>query len=194
MKAMMRAAPVLVLLLVVSACWAESDTATQTFTCGVNEIAKISLYGTIGSMIISKPLAPLRGGDEPLAQNGSGSRLRWTSVVPADKTRTVTAQVKYSLGHDVPGGCGLYLTADTPDGNNAGVVGDTAGQVNLSKVGGTYPAQSIITGIGTGWTGRADGVDGAMLHYVFKVDDWSVVRSAAARDITVTYTLTASAP
>lgn len=188
MKMLCCIAVVVALMASTAACWAASDTTTQSFTASVAEIAKISVDGAVGTMNITNPAT---GGAEPAAKGSDGSSLRWTSVVNAAQTRTITAQV---TNNEVPVGAGLYLYGDTPTTSlPKGVLGTAAAEVNLSKVGGVYPAQTIITGVGTGWTGTDVG-EGSLLHYTFKVNDWSVVRAAPSRLLTVTYTLTDDGP
>jgi hypothetical protein len=196
MKTMMRAVPVLVLMLVVSACWAAHDTATQTFALGVNEVAKLAVNPATVSMTINM-LSTDHAGSPPSAVSSTGSFLQYTSVVPAVTTSPlVLEQRKIQAGittGTLPDGTMLLAHVD-PVIDGTGAVGVSTGvdQTLGDATTTTYTAHDLITGIKCCWTG-SDTSDGAALVYTFGVSDWSKIHiQKPAKTIIITYTLTAA--
>lgn len=186
----------LVLLLIASVAMAETDSTTQTVGLAVNEVAEIAAAGSVGDLIIDNPA---KGGQEPAAVSSASAYLQYTSIVPelspgVLKTRQIEAQV---TGGTIPAGTTLTLHAEVATGEPAvGQVGSRIGtdEKDLGiKVLDAYPSRPIVGGITSGWTGTDDGA-GARLFYTFRVYDWSAVKIAPRRSITVTYTLMDPAP
>lgn len=168
--------------------WAESDTATQTVTAGINEIAVIDAIGSPGDMVISRPDF---GGEEPAAASGVSSYLQYTSIIhsansESGASRKINAQITTG---DLPAGTSLTLSA-TPGSGGVGIVGTGRGVQDLGKVSGAYPAQDLVQGIKNCWT-LTSPAKGAKLAYVFKVSNWSEVVATDFVPITVTFTLLA---
>lgn len=182
------------LLVTVAACWAETDTTTQSVGLAVNEIAEISVVGVVGNLTIDNPTL---GGNEPAVRSSDSSYLQYTSIVPESapgvlKTRQIEAQITSGI---VPPGTTLTLHAEPGIGSPAvGVIGSRIGadEKDLGiMVLGAYPSRPLVDGIKCGWTSTdpPDTGAGARLFYTFKVYDWSAVFQAPGRAITVTYTL-----
>jgi hypothetical protein len=200
MKTIVRIAPALLVLLVaVSASWAVTAQTSQTLTLAVNEVAKIGVTIASGSLTID---APDVGGDAPKTYPTTLGYLDYTSITAENtagtglKKRDISAQVTSGT---VPDGADLTLYAKAPTygvgnrGLQAGGVG-SAYAVSLAQPAtpSGYVAQTILTGMTTGWT--TTGNHGAQLNYLLQVGDWSKIHSTSAdSDVTVTFTLMESA-
>ncbi|MHB9132149.1 MAG: hypothetical protein ACYDBB_13830 [Armatimonadota bacterium] len=171
------------LWLLTTAAFALTDTATQTFNLGVDEIAEIAVSGNPAALQLIAPGTP---GDIPPAVTDATTTMSYTSVViDLLKARAINAQITAGT---VPAGCKLYLSASTPAGAGIGTIG--AGQSDVEIT--TGSTADIITGIGSCATNGTSGAEaGSTLTYSLEVDDIAAVKKAVAAAITVTLTLTA---
>lgn len=181
----------LVMMWSLTACWAESDSVDQFVSLGVNEVAEIGIYGTVGDMAIDDPAI---GGNTPATRSSDSTYLNYTSIVPAAvpgpglMSRKIQAQITAGT---VPAGTNLTLHAEVEGGT--GTVGSRIGTDEKTlgiKPSPTdpYPAVDIIDGIKCGWTGVGSG-KGGRLFYTFGVYDWSLIHITEMSQITVTFTL-----
>ena len=158
---------------------AASDTASHDVQLGIPEIALIRVVDT--SAISFTLTAPATPGDKPVEPSADTSkRLQYTSILPTGGgTRSVTAAVDSA----VPSGLTLKLTAGAPGG--WGNSGTSDGEINLSTT-----AQSIISGIGSCFTGIG-GSSGSQLTYDLDIDDSNFEDlTESTTTLTVTFTLT----
>jgi hypothetical protein len=112
--------------------FAVNDTADQTVTITVEEIAQLSASGSPGTLILSQ--AGTTPGSLPVAATEATTSLSWTSNVTAGHTRKVTA----GLDATFTAGIVLKATLAKPAGSN----GASAGQKTLSAT-----AADMLTGV-----------------------------------------------
>ena len=115
----------------VGTAFAASDTAAQTVTITVEEIAQLGVSGDPGTLTLAN--AGTTAGSLPDAVTDATSSLSWTSNVAAT-TRKITA----ALDANYTAGVVLKATLAEPGGTN----GTTAGQKTLSDT-----ASDMLTGI-----------------------------------------------
>ncbi len=168
-----------VLLLTAAGAFAQTDSHTVSIT--VAQIGVIALNDT--STISFSTQAPALPGDliGPLpaapATNSTKS-LFYTTANLVTKTRHITVQSDVNP----PGGTSLTVNAAMAAG-----AGTNVGPATISTT-----AADLVRNIGSVATGRVAGTSGATLTYSFWVSDQaSLVASAAATDLLVTYTMTA---
>ena len=163
--------------LVAAGAWGATDTATQSVTMTVNEIAVIDVTGNPGTLTI---VAPGTGGTTPANPTDNSTYAQYTSTRAGALTRTITAEIG---ALDVtPAGTSLKLTAAP-----AGGQGTSAGQKTLSST-----AQSVVTGIASVATGTG-ATSGAQLTYELSLDTMGSLVAAESKTVTVTLTLTEDA-
>jgi hypothetical protein len=188
-----------VLLLSIAACWAsDTNTATQTFKLGVNEVAKIKVYPAEVDMTIDMMSGDLAG-TSPSTQSFNQAYVQYTSIVPAKtlvpfvlETRKVQAQISDGT---LPAGTLLLVRADTIRTNKgyAGVQA-TGGDANHNQLLGdatttTYAARDLITGITNCYTGTGN-TAGPNIVYTYGVSDWDKIHSMTdPATLTVKFTL-----
>lgn len=156
---------------------AASDTATQSVTMVIPEVAKLRVQGGDVTLTIS---APTTAGDIPSNITDNNTRLQYTSIVASGKTRKIT--IKWSGAQGAPNGTSLKAAA-TIGSSGQGARGDSAGQVTVSG-----SDQDFITGIGSSVTATAAG-NGATGTYTLSVDDISLMVEENKSE-TITFTLT----
>jgi hypothetical protein len=158
-----------------------TNTATQSFNLGVDDIAAMATSGNPGALILT---APVTGGDDLPVATDSSTYLRYTSVVKSGKYRNMQAQI---TGGTVPAGTTLTLAVTVPTGP------DLLGSPGLLYGSGTCPlsgtAQQFLQGVLTCVTGTG-ATDGANLSYTLATSDWRVLKTDASSDITVQFTFT----
>lgn len=112
----------------------------------------------------------------------SGSWLNYTSVIDS----TITNKIQVIITGTVPAGTTLKVAAATATTGN-GTLGSSPAAVTLSTT-----DQDLITGIGSCYTGAGPNL-GANLTYTWSVTPtgYASLRSTAAADINVTYTIAA---
>lgn len=164
----------LTLALAGSALYAATDTATQSVTMTVNEIAVIDVTGNPGTLTI---LAPGTGGATPANATDNSTYAQYTSVVASALTRKITAN--FGGSDATPAGTSLKLTV-APSGGE----GTSAGQKTL-----TSTAQDVVTAIGSAATGTG-GTSGAQLTYELSVDTFASLVAGESKTVTVTLTMT----
>lgn len=180
---------IVLLLLVSCAAFAETDTTTQTFNLAVAEIAEISVASTAFTLTIDNPAL---GGNIPPSVSDASTDVRYTSIVSgALAQRTVTAQVTTGT---VPGGCDLAVEGADVLVANPGVGDVGNGAAGGEILGAGEPgnvAQTVVTGIGSCYTGTATD-DGNALTYTLSVDPAEILdlKVAAPAAVIVTLTLT----
>lgn len=164
----------LVSLLGAGAALAETDTATQTVTLTVNEVAEIAVTGNV-AMTLDNPATP---GNDPADQSDSLTRIQYTSVVTGAQTRKITAEITDGA---IPGGTHLELGASGETANEGSPLAD----FDLT-VGAAHDLVSSIGSVATG-SGASDGL---VLDYVWEVDSVIDLDTADSDVLTVTFTLT----
>ena len=160
-----------------------TDTATHDLTISVSEVAMLDLDDT-GELTFSIGAPATAGGSFTVTgTTGSATRfLMYTSIVESGLTRTITGEVDAAL----PTGIVVSVAAtDVASGNECGDVG-TAADIDLSTT-----AATVVSGIGSGYTGSAAG-DGIQLDYSVDAIDCADAGGILFADttVTVTYTLT----
>jgi hypothetical protein len=192
------------LLLLSSAVFAQGvvkDSVDQTFSVGVNEIAKISVNPVSGVVDNLLVVAPEVGGDAPPAvESAHPSFVRYTSIISGATFRHVTAQIKTGV---VPTGLDLFVMAGNPNvatGFGVGALGSGVAYGQLTGVGAGASIVPIVTNIGSGWTGTVIAADttpalnsGAPITYKLAVDPTDLAGMVGGRTATsmaVTLTLT----
>ncbi|MGQ9779876.1 MAG: hypothetical protein ACUVRM_08380, partial [Bacillota bacterium] len=156
---------------------AVSDTATQSVTMTVNEIAVIDVAGGNVTLTIT---APTQGGAPPANPTNNSTYLQYTSTVPTATTRKITAA--FGATDAPPTGTSLKLSATVPAG-----MGTAAPQLTLSSTAG-----DLVTGIGSVYTGTGT-TNGAQLNYTLSIDNFSQLVVGESKTVTVTFTLTDAA-
>jgi len=168
-------------LVIMGTAVAQTDTATDSFSIIVNEIAVIDVDGTLGNLTVS---APVLGGDVLVITPASdtNSYLQYTSVVAAGGYRAITVAPS-----SVPAGIILHIGAAAPIiGSGEGDHGAPAGDLEFTHS--SIGAQTLIAGIGSCYTDTGSS-DGARLTIWIEIDDISDLLAATSL-ITLTYTLT----
>ena len=166
-----------VLALAAGVAYAATDTATQSVTMTVNEIAVVDVTGNPGTLTI---VAPGSGGATPSNPTDNSTYAQYTSTRAGAFTRTITAE--WGGTDAAPAGTSLKLTATPGAGEGTG-----AGQKTLSST-----AQSVITGIASVATGTG-GTSGAQLTYELSLDTMASLVAAESKNVTITLTLTEDA-
>ncbi len=156
--------------------YAASDTATQSVTMTVSEIAVLDVTANPGTLTIA---APGTGGETPADPSDNSTYAQYTSTVGAGQSRAITAEI--GGGDSTPAGTTLTLGA-APSGNTN--EGSTAGTVTLSST-----AQNVVTGVGSCATGTG-ATDGAQLTYTLVIGTMTDLVAGASETATVTLTLT----
>jgi hypothetical protein len=187
---------VVALIVLVTAVYAESDTANQVFKLGVNEVAEVSVVtaGATGTPAFTLTIDnPAIGGDIPADVSNSATKVRYTSIV-ADANGTSLMPTRkldvYLSDGVVPGGCDLTVSATAPGVDLA------KGQMGIAGTGGVVDgatnltAKELVTGIGNCYTGIAAG-DGAAITWTLSVVPAQIaaLKTAGGAEVTATYTL-----
>jgi len=144
-----------------------SDTAAQTVTITVEEIAQLGVTGDPGTLTLAS--ATTTAGSLPIAVTDDTTTLSWTSNVAAT-TRKITA----ALDSAYTAGIVLKATLAEPTGTN----GTTAGQQTLSDT-----ATDMLTGVTT------ENCTGATITLEASLS--TMVAPIASESRTLTWTLTA---
>lgn len=156
---------------------AVSDTATQSVTMTVNEIAVIDVTNQTVSLTIT---APAQGGAAPTNPTDASTYLQYTSTVSTGTTRKITAAI--GATDSAPAGTSLKLAATVPAG-----MGIAASELTLDST-----ARDLVTGIGSVNTGTGS-TDGAQLNYTLSIVDMTQLVANENKTVTVTFTLTDAA-
>jgi len=146
-----------------------TDTATQTVTITVEEIAVLAASGDPATLT----LVPPAGGSLPTPVTNALTSLDWTSNVASGNTRTITAQ----LDADFSGTIVLKATLAAPGGTN----GATNNQRTLSS----GSAELMFTGI------TNENCTGATITYEASLS--AMMAPVTDESHTVTWTLTEDA-
>ena len=186
MKTLKTLSVVLLLLILPAAAFAQSATDSHTVTITIPTIALLAVSNTGVTLTITPP-----GADEeglaPTGDSDNTTRLYYTSLVGATGHK-ITVQ---ETGTDaIPGGVTLRLSAAPPTG--IGDPGDTAtpAGTTLSFADLKIAAASLITGIGSTYTGRT--TDGAQITYelVFDTANFDLLDVAdSGAEFTIEYTI-----
>ena len=143
------------------------DDADDTHTVGITipEVAILDIESATSTTISLAPTEPTEAG---LALDFSGATdnslwLNYSSIVgsTSDASRTVTVKIQSGA---VPTGLLLKVTAAGDNGSGDGAMGTSAAQLTLTGV-----AQSIITAIGSCYTGSPQ-LKGHQLTYVLELN------------------------
>lgn len=170
--------------------YAAGDTkvATQTVNLTVKGSALLAVDGGAVSLSLG---GASNAGDAAGKGINSSTRMRLTSLVDADETRSVSAQITTLttagatprvLDDMSDSNTKLTVAAGTPGSNSSGGSSNwgTLGSVVLSKT----SASPLITGIKTFWTGSLAG-DGYPLTYTYEKDG----ANPLSVSMVVTYTI-----
>ena len=172
--------------LVLSQALALTDTAVQSFTITVDEIAEIDVTGVPGNFVLSAPAA---GAPPTIAPDPDATTYaQYTSTVVATQARTITAASAHSGAGVITNvlGLNLNLTATAPP--STGTVGIASGGQDFAGCVGA--GGTIMTQIGSCFTGTG-GTDGALLTYTLTITDIAnVFVTIPAVGLNVTLTLT----
>lgn len=161
----------------------QDNTATNTISLGMPEVAKLSGVGSV-----SLTLSPQNAG-QAVSQSKSDStaRVLISSVITGENYRTITAKISNGT---VPTGTALKLVSLTPNANFVGTAGTPETEFTLSGT-----DQSVVTGIGTCYSGTSAG-DGYPLKYTYQliasVANYADIRAVTGQAVTVTLTITAA--
>ena len=166
--------------------YSDTHEASHAVEISIPTIALVDVEGA-GGEIESISLAPTFTGMEAgeaadfSTATNSSLWLNYTSIVAADQTRNITAQ----LNSDLPAGLNLRLEASSASNTGNGTKGSTVGQVILSST-----AAELITGIGSAYTGNGEN-NGHQLTYSLDADEDSYSTLVSnSYDLTVTFTIT----
>lgn len=162
----------------------DDEYATNVITLGMPEVSmlKSNVYA------VNLTLSPTTAGNAVVSNvSDSTARVLISSVVTGEETRTMTAKITTGT---VPSGTELKLMAKAPNTNFVG----TAGTYQSTVVLNTTDDKSIITGIGTCYSGTSED-DGYVMKYTYGLPststDYALIRASSGEQLTVTLTLTA---
>lgn len=151
------------------------NSATAIVEFGVEEISSMDVSGILAHPI--RMTTPVSGTVE--AGSNGDTYIRYTSVVPHGKTRTISAAISSGT---IPRGCRLKLNVVEMNGNGA---------YGRAVPGGIYLTgnpQGIVTGIGNCFTGTgAD--DGVRIECALEVEDESKLIADETSTVAVLFTL-----
>ena len=154
---------------------------TQALNLAVNEVAMIGTGPT--TPINLTIVAPATAGAAPANVSNNTNHLVYTSILPSAAVhRSVTAQMTGSA----PTGTQLTLLAGADLNKGSGTVGTPAGAALVLSA----TAQSLITGVGSVYTGSANTTDGHILTYALEVVNVAALKATLPGAVTVTLTLT----
>ncbi|MFW6029459.1 MAG: hypothetical protein ACOCRO_04315 [Halanaerobiales bacterium] len=167
--------------------FAATDTATQTVSLHVDEMALLEIEGPSSiSLAVTAPNNNI--GRAPNGQNSFHSSigsmyLHYTSTVGMESSRSIS--VERGISDAIPAGTKLELGIKEMPTVFGNIGSKTTMYANLNNSG----SQDIITGIGSCYTGDGS-TDGPLFNYRFKVEDVSELVANDSSSITVTFTLT----
>lgn len=151
------------------------NSATAVVEFSVEEISAMEVSGALAHPVMLT--SPATGESE---FDGSGDTyIRYTSVVPEGKTRSISAAITSGT---VPCGCRLKMNVVELTGN---------GTFGSAVPGGIYltdSPQGIVSGIGNCCTGINAG-DGVRIEYALEVKDASKLVADEASAVTVLFTI-----
>ena len=162
-----------------------TNAATNGLSLGMPELNLLSSASASISLVLTTAVA---GEAVKSSMSDSTARVKISSIIAEGQTRILNAQVTTGA---IPGGTTLQLAAKTPNANFGGTKGDFGSNATLS----TASATSIVTGIGSCFSGITDD-DGYVLRYKWGLDNpaanYGDIRAApGGAAITVTLTLSA---
>ena len=161
--------------------WAQSNSGTNEITMGIPELQLIASTNTSLNLELTTDVA----GEAIESGAQDSSYVQVSSIIPTASTvRTIEAS--YDA---IPAGTVLSLTTVAPtNGNQGGTIGSGLSDVALSST-----AQSVITGIGSCYTGTAAD-DGYKLVYSWSASTgaYGDIVATVSQIVTVTLTLTAA--
>lgn len=151
-------------LLFISTPFFAQTTGYSTINLTLPQIALVDIESASGTAI-TLTLGNSGEAGMPPAYTGAINNNNWlnyTSAVPVNKTRKITAEL---TGGALPPGIGLKLNVGAYAGSGQGLRGSATGQISLTNT----PA-IIITGIGGAYTGEGPG-NGHQLTYTLEIVD-----------------------
>lgn len=151
--------------------------ATQTVSLNVAGSALLAVAGPDVSMILS---GAMEAGDAiQESTDNEETRLRISSLVNDGETRNVSAKISEEL-------VGTQLLVELKEPNSNFVYPENRGSLTGLKVLSSETESILAEGIGTCWSGKAEG-DGYVIHYVYKsIPGATMLKSSV---VTVTYTI-----
>jgi len=157
--------------------FADTNTATHGVTITMQDIALVALNNTTA---LTVSIAPTSAGSAPTVGTitNNDKYLRYTSVT-SSTTRRITVQL--NAGDVLPAGISIHLQADAPTGG-LGILGTGTSDVSIG-----VGAQSLITGIRSGWTGIG-ATSGSKLTYNLGVDP-ATLGETDTTTVTVKFTI-----
>ena len=152
-------------------------TIPNIYVLDVDNNGGTSSPGTDVAITLSDPSNP--GAQPTVAYANNDNYLNYTSVVAASATHKISAKLDKTLA-----GVNIRVSASAPTGGY-GTMGSTyASNLVLSTT-----DQTVISGIGSCWTGTG-GTDGAAIVYSIVFDDANFAQLLADNPVhTVTYTI-----
>jgi hypothetical protein len=145
-------------------------------------MAILDVEGVAPSLTV---VVPSEAGTVIEAVSSNTSWINYTSIIETGSTNKVSVILS---GTAVPAGTTLKVVAAAHAGTGDGTYGTPTTAVTLNQT-----AQDLITTIGSSYTGSGN-TNGHQLTYTWSVDAdaYATVVTAAAADITATYTIVAT--
>jgi hypothetical protein len=164
---------------------ADTNVATSTLTLGVSEVSLLKTSSSTVSLTLGQQDA---GMSVVPSKSDSTARLLISSVITSTQ-RTISAKITTGT---VPAATVLKLVALQPNATFVGSTGTLGSQVTLDGI-----DRTIVTGIGTCYSGTSTSSDGYPLKFTYAIDsntsNYSSLRASTGTQIIVTLTLTAAA-
>jgi hypothetical protein len=159
------------------------DGSTDNHTIGIEipEVALVDIEPAASKNITMNFTAPTEAGD-PIEAPDDNTDL-WINVSSIKSTGDPTRTVSVKLTALVPG-VDIKVTAAADAGQGAGTLGTPGAQLTL-----TTSDQSLVTGIGSGYTGNGASSGYNLTYNVSSPDSDYSNLSATSATATVTYTI-----
>ena len=155
----------------------DSRSATQPVTL---QVAGSALLGIAGPPVTLQLAGAKEAGDAIMqAVENDATRLRITSLVNDNETRAISAKISDAL-------IGTQLYVELQEPNNNFTYPENKGTLKGSRLLSNESEITLVEGIGTCWSGKADG-DGYVIKYTYKAIPKATVLKSAS--ITVTFTI-----
>lgn len=168
----------------------DSDVATHNVSFDVPNFAilDIETSGADNDITLSLDESGLEAGSEFDFSSATNSELWLNYTALTDKTGANwnNRKVTVALNAVIPG-IDIDLTVAADAGNGEGAVGTSSAVSTALTL--TASAQTIITGIGSCYTGDGES-NGHNLGYSLKANDYSLLEAGDSKSVVVTYTIT----
>jgi hypothetical protein len=163
----------------------DDNSAEHTISIQIDEVALVDIEGETGTSISLDPVAPTEAGLGVVFTNATNNDLwlNYSSIVAADKTRSISAAISGGL----PGGATISVAAAAPTSDGKGAKGSANTTPQTLTSGGV----TVISGIGSCYTGNSF-AKGSNISYKLNMDETSYGSLYADEDgyeVTITYTI-----